>query len=227
MPTPMKLFFAILAIIVAIVFAPMVLSPAPDNGTGPAVTGLPWQIEVTPDGNTKIFGLTLGTSTVNDARTRFGEGELAVVAAPDEPASLELYFNDVTLGIVTGKLIITGNVAADALENMKQRAAKTAYMNSNAKKSALADEDVPAALAAPIRAISLVPTINLDAAMVVQRFGQPAERLRTTEHTEHFLYPDRGLDVVLDSEGKELLQYVAPRDFAHLREPLTAQGVKQ
>jgi hypothetical protein len=223
----MKLFFALLAIIIAIVFAPMVMSPPPDNRTGTAVSGLPWQIEVTPDGNAKVFGLTLGTNAMSDARTRFGEGEMAIVAAPGEPASLELYFNDVTLGIVTGKLIVTGNLAADMLESMKQRAAKTAYMNSNAKKSALADEDMPAALAAPIRAISLVPTINLDEAMIVQRFGQPVERIRTTEHTEHFLYPDRGLDVVLDSEGKELLQYVAPRDFAHLREPLTAQGVQQ
>ena len=36
----------------------------------------------------------------------------------------------------------------------------------------------------------------------------------------HLLYPDKGLDVVVDGNGKELLQYVAPRDFAELREPL-------
>jgi hypothetical protein len=152
---------------------------------------------------------------------------MAIVAAPGEPESLELYFNDVTLGVVTGKLIATANLTTDQLAAMRQRATQTKYMNSNARKSALADEDMSAAYAAPIRAISLVPTINLDEAMVVQRFGQPVEKIRTTEHTEHFLYPDRGLDVVLDSDGKELLQYVAPRDFARLREPLTAQGAKQ
>jgi hypothetical protein len=223
----MKLFFTILAIIIAIALAPMVMSPKPDNQSGKPVAGLPWQVEVTADGNSRVFGLTVGASTLGDARTRFGEGEMAIVAAPGEPESLELYFNDVTLGVVTGKLIVTADIAADVLATLRQHAGMTKYMASSAKKSALADEDVPTAYAAPIRAISLVPAINLDEAMVVQRFGQPAERIRTSEHTEHFLYPDRGLDVVLDSDGKELLQYVAPRDFARLREPLTAQGAKQ
>jgi len=63
--------------------------------------------------------------------------------------------------------------------------------------------------------------------MIVQRFGQPAERVRTAENIEHLLYPDKGLDVVLDSDAKELLQYVAPREFARLREPLKAIGAKQ
>ena len=33
------------------------------------------------------------------------------------------------------------------------------------------------------------------------------------------------LDLILDRKGKEVLQYVAPRDFARLREPLTARHV--
>jgi hypothetical protein len=220
----MKIFFAILAIIIAILIAPMVLSPTPDNQSGVPVTGLPWQIEVLPDGQSRLFDLTLGTSTLNDAHLRFGEGEMALVAAPGEAELLELYFNDVTLGVVTGKLVVTANVAADVMTAMRQRATKTEYMKSNTKKSALADEDLPTAFAAPIRAISFIPSINLDEAMIVQRFGQPAERVRTSETAEHFLYPDRGLDIVLDTDGKELLQYVAPRDFARLREPLVAMG---
>lgn len=220
----MKLFFAILAVIIAILVAPMVLSPSPDNQSGKPVTGLPWQIETLPDGRSRLFDLTLGTSTMTDARARFGDGEMALVAAPGEADTLELYFNDVTLGVVTGKLVATANVAADVMVAMRQRATKTEYMKSNTKKSVLADEDVPAAFAAPIRAISFIPSINLDEAMIVQRFGQPAERIRSSETAEHFLYPDRGLDLVLDTKGKELLQYVAPRDFAHLREPLSTMG---
>lgn len=222
----MKLFFVILAVIIAILLAPMVLSPAPDNQAGKPVTGLPWQIEALPDGRSRMFELTLGSSTMSDARTRFGEGEMALVAAPGEAELLELYFNDVTLGVVTGKLIATANLPAEVMSALRQRATKTEYMKSSTKKSALAAEDIPTAFAAPIRAISFIPSVNLDEAMIIQRFGQPAERIRTAETTEHYLYPDRGLDVVLDSGGKELLQYVAPRDFAHLREPLVTMGNK-
>jgi hypothetical protein len=56
--------------------------------------------------------------------------------------------------------------------------------------------------------------------MITQRFGQPAERIKAGTTFEHLLYPDRGLDIRLDTEGKEVLQYVAPRDFTRIREPL-------
>lgn len=223
----MKTFFAVLAVIIAILLAPMVLSPAPDNQTGKAVTGLPWQIEVLPDGHSRVFELTIGASTLTDARGRFGEGELALVAEPGEAESLELYLDTVTAGAVTGKMIVTADLSADIVAAMRQRATKTEYMKSSTKKSALAEADLPTAWAAPIRGLVFMPTINLDEDMIIQRFGQPAERVRTGENTEHLLYPDRGLDVVLDSDAKELLQYVAPREFARLREPLKAMGAKQ
>jgi hypothetical protein len=223
----MKTFFAVLAFIIAILLATVVLSPAPDNQTGKAVTGLPWQIEVLPDGRSRVFELTVGASSLTDARGRFGEGELALVAEPGEAESLELYLDTVTAGVVTGKMIVTADLSADAVAAMRQRATRTEYMKSSTKKSALAEADLPAAWAAPIRGLVFVPTINLDEEMIIQRFGQPAERVRTTEKTEHLLYPDRGLDVVLDSDAKELLQYVAPREFARLREPLKAMGAKQ
>jgi hypothetical protein len=223
----MKLFFAVLAVIIAILFAPMFLSPAPDNQTGPAMSGLPWQIEVLADGHSRVFDLTIGVNTLNDVRARFGEGEMALVAAPDETASLELYLDTVTVGAVTGKLIVTAEIPVETIAAMRQRATKTQYMKSSTKKSALAEQDIPAAVAAPIRGLAFMPTINLDEATIIQRFGQPAERIRSSEQTEHLLYPERGLDVTLDSENKELLQYVAPRDFARLREPLKNTGEKQ
>jgi hypothetical protein len=223
----MKTFLTVLAIIIVVAMVPLLLSPSPDTPSEQAVTGLPWQIEVTPEGNSRVFGLTMGTSTLADARARFGEGETALVAAPGEIESLELYFDMVTLGAVTGKLIVTAELDADTINAMRQRAYKTEYMQSSTKKSLLAEHDRVAADAAPIRGLALVPSINLDEAMIIQRFGQPTERVRTSEQTEHFLYPDRGLDVVLDTEGKEVLQYVAPRDFAHLREPLFTMGQKK
>jgi hypothetical protein len=55
--------------------------------------------------------------------------------------------------------------------------------------------------------------------VILERFGQPAERIRVNEHLEHLLYPAKGLDIVLDSKGRELLQYVAPARFEALRAP--------
>ena len=206
----------------------MLLSPTPDNQKGEAVTGLPWQIEVYPDGASQVFDLKLGTSTLANAKTRFGEGEVALVAAPGEAESLEIYFDNVMLGnAILGKVIVTADLPQATIAGMRQRTVKTEYMQSSTKKSILDDPDVLVAYAAPIRGLVFVPSVNLDEAMIIQRFGQPAERIKAGETFEHLLYPDRGLDIRLDTNGKEVLQYVAPRDFARLREPLKAKEEKQ
>jgi hypothetical protein len=224
----MKTFLAVLGLIAFVLAIPFLFPTTPTGDPIRAIDGLPWQIEAMPDGTTRVFGLTLGISTLHDARSRFGnDGEVAIVAAPGESGTLEAYYADVTAGAVTGKMVVTGDVDPTAIELMKQRARKQEYMKSSTKKALLSAQDLPLADAAPIRALSFIPSINLDEAMVLQRFGSPAERIRTSEHTEHFLYPERGLDVILDSEGKELLQYVAPRQFDRLRAPLVRQTVQQ
>ncbi|RLJ65263.1 hypothetical protein [Sulfurisoma sediminicola] len=216
----MKTALAILAATTVLVL--LLILAAPDR-PAPAAADLPWQIEVQPDGTSRVFGLTLGRGTLADARARFGpEPQVAIVTAPGEAGSLEAYFETVSLGFFTGKMVVTLEVAQDAVERMRTRAAKTEHMESITRKATLAAADREFADRAPIRAIAFVPSAHLEEATILERFGQPAERLRDGEHVEHFLYPAKGLDVILDRKGKEVLQYVAPRDFARLREPLTA-----
>lgn len=223
----MKKFLIALAIVVAVVLILPLLLPRPADRGGPPVEGLPWQIEVLPDGGSRVFGLTLGASTLADALARFGrDAELAIVAAPGETGSLEAYFDPAEAGPITGKLVATAAASTETLAAMLARSPKFEYMKSSTKKYRLAEADHAAALASPLQALAFIPSANLDEAMILQRFGPPAERIRAGTNAEHFLYPDRGLDVVLDSEGKEVLQYVAPRDFARLRDPLKATEAK-
>ena len=88
------------------------------------------------------------------------------------------------------------------------------------RKYILHHDDLALAWRAPIASVTFIPAASLDEQTVLRRFGAPAERIRVDERVEHFLYPDKGLDLALDSKGKEVLQYVAPRQFARLREPL-------
>ena len=116
--------------------------------------------------------------------------------------------------------MITAHLPAADIRAMRERAIKSEFMESTTRKYTLAPADLDVALKAPITALSFIPQANLDADTIVARFGQPAERVRSNGHLEHFLYPAKGLDLALDTEGKELLQYVAPADFERLRQPL-------
>ncbi len=185
--------------------------------------GSPWQIDVLPDGGSRVFGITLGQSTFNEVRSNFGdEGSLALIVAPGESGSVEAFFEKINAGFVSGKLLLTIQSSQQEREAMLQRAVKADYMDSTTKRITLNGIDIDAMQKSPIIGVSFIPAANLDEDIIQQRFGMPVERIRGSEHTEHFLYPDRGLDLILDRKGKEVLQYVAPKNFARLRDPLIA-----
>lgn len=186
---------------------------------------LPWQVTPHPDGSSEALGLHLGTGTLADVRQRFGgDTQIAIIAAPGEDGTLEAFVDPAQAGFIAGKLVITAELPAATLRGMRERAVKAEFMESTTRKYVLRREDEAQALQARVVALNFIPQAALDADVITARFGQPAQRVRSNGHLEHFLYPQRGLDVVLDTEGKELLQYVAPRHFERLSAPLAASG---
>ncbi len=221
----MKPIPVVLAAVAALIVAPLLYLPFAEPQQESERATLPWQIEVDANGHSTVFGFTLGVSTLGDVHTRYGsDTEIAVITPKDGTSSLEAFNAEARAGFITGKMVFTAELAQEAVDAMRERAPRSSHMESTTRKATLHPDDFALALQTPIRAIGFIPTADLDAATIVQRFGEPAVRLRSAENLEHFLYPERGLEVILDSRGKELLQYVAPRDFARLHAPLLADG---
>lgn len=221
--TGLKVAAAVLFLLVAILLAQM-LFPPQREAAPPTTQGMPWQIESPGPGQSRVFGLTLGgnaRSTLSDALRLSKEApRLALLAPPNAPLALEAYFESVSIGPLTGKLVLSIAATPAELESMQAKAAKTDHLETGIRQFALNDADRQRAERLPLVGIVFIPSAALDEAIILQRFGVPAERIRQGETLEHFLYPDKGLDLVLDSKGKEVLQYVAPADFARLRAPL-------
>jgi len=217
----------VIALLIAVVFAAFVLlRPDSDQPAAPGVHGLPWQIEILANGNSRVFGLELTHSTLDDARGRFGDGmKIGIVAAQGEAGALEAYYDSVTAGVLLGRMILVATLDPESLTRLRERSTRRVFMNDATYRYHLDREDLPVALRAPIATMTFIPAANLDAETVLKRFGVPKERLRINDQVEHFLYPDQGLDLILDDQGKEVLQYVVPREFARLREPLGQGGM--
>ena len=217
----------VIALLIAVVFAAFVLlRPDSDQPASPGVHGLPWQIEILANGNSRVFGLELTHSTLDDARVRFGDGmKIGIVAAQGEAGALEAYYDTVTAGVLLGKMILVATLDSETLTQLRERSSRRVFMNDATYRYHLDRDDLPVALRAPIATMTFIPAANLDAETVLKRFGVPKERLRINEQVEHFLYPDQGLDLILDDQGKEVLQYVVLREFARLREPLGQGGM--
>lgn len=145
--------------------------------------------------------------------------QIAIVAAPNETGNLEAYVDPMQAGFISGKAIITAHLPPGDPGHARARCQNRIH-GWHHRKATLSSADLAQALKAPVTAVELHPGGQSGRRDHLTRFGQPAERVRSNGHLEHFLYPDKGLDLALDSEGKELLQYVAPVEFERLRQPL-------
>lgn len=214
----MKIFFSLfflLAIILAIY--PFLGSDEEKQ----SVTGLPWQIEVLADGSTKVFGINIGNSSLADAKQVLGDDmELAIIAASEEAGSLEMYYGHYRTGLLSGKLILQTSVAEEDLALWRQGTVSSEYMSSGqAKKYLLSEEHLPSALGQKIIGLTFIPSVNLDEEVILARFGEPDRRIRHAEAL-HYLYPQKGLDIIWYADAKEVLQYVSPAAFDQLLVPL-------
>lgn len=217
----MARLFSLLLFLTIIIVAFMSLKPDSEQ-TAKLIEGLPWQIEVLPDGYSRVFGITLGQSTLADAREQLGgDMQLAiVVASGQEIGGLEMFYRRYKAGVFSGKLVLAADLPPEQLTQLMEGAIKAKYMESGARKFTLHPDDLPMAFQAPVATITFIPVVKIDEASAIKRFGPATETLHTSEQLTHLLYPDKGLDLITNENGKAILQYVAPRDFWRLREPL-------
>ena len=211
----MKTWAVPILLLVVVLAVAGYLGMQPDAPVNDApITGLPWQIEPLPDGYTRVFGITPGVTTLRAAVQQLGDDmDLAIIAAPDEAGSLEPYYGHYSAGPVTGRLILVLDVPPGQLDEWRGRS----QGDSGTRRYLLHPDDLALAWQLPVRGITFSPSLDLDADIIQSRFGTPESVVEINTQQAHWLYPDRGLDVVLDAKGKEVLQYLAPREFAAYR----------
>ena len=216
----MTKLFSLLVFLTVIVAAFLYLKPAGDYSSQ-TIKGLPWQIELLPDGTSKVFGVTLGQSTLGEAREQLGDDmELAIIVVAADDHGLEMFYSHYTAGVFSGKLIVAADIGPDTLEQLLDRAVNAEYLESGARKFHVNPDDLPVAYQAAVKSITFIPGIALDEQTALKHFGTPAETIRRSDQVAHLLYPGKGLDLTINKNGKDVLQYVAPRSFAELRDPL-------
>lgn len=180
------------------------------------------------DGSSRVFGIQLEESTVAETLSTLGEDhELAIISDQNDRSGLEIYYSHFSAGPIKGKLIIAVTAAQETLEKMQARANSSSYTASGSRKFLITAEDLHQIQHWPVNNIAFIPSASLDEDIIKARFGQADQVVSISEDETHFLYPHKGLDITLNANGKEVLQYVAPRSFSRLAEPLLQPQTKQ
>ena len=194
--------------------------------------GLPWQVKTDGQGGSLVFGLRLGSGRLGEVEARFGDNLRVGLIQPmgTSSASLEGFVETFQAGFVTGRLVLAFEAEPAWLAAALARAPRNEVgEGGRTRRHGLASDDLPQARQAPLVGLTFLPAARLDETTLVQRFGEPTERLTGPAGELQLLYPALGVAVAVPATGdagektRVVIQYVAPRDFERrLRAPLRA-----
>lgn len=191
----------------------------------PIVETYPWQVSLLPDGRSRVFGIIFEETTLKEVDRLLNSHPVVALFEGNENLSLEAYYKNVSLGGMIGSFIFTLDASKQQLNNLKKESAKQKRTENNGKRYELDKFASDKTKVLRVKNLIYIPTVQLDEKIIVQRFGKPTHKikLKTKEIGWHYLYPEKGLDLIYKEEGKEVLQYVLPKNFNALLEPLQSR----
>lgn len=188
---------------------------------------LPWDITVYPDGTSAVFGVHLGKDPLLQFKRVYNQkAELAMFADKNKHLSLEAYFGQMQVGALSANVVLVAQVSQDQLKKWADQTGKLESTPSGAWKMELPDDIIRKAQNLPIRSISYVPSASYSKKLIRHRFGEPQQILETEPAGDeprkviYWLYPAKGLMITVNDDGKDVFQYIAPKQFDQLKRTL-------
>lgn len=171
---------------------------------------LPWNAKALSATQVKALGLITEQSTLQDAVNLYGKDlQVKIFSNRErEPKSLEAYFDVVYIGGLKFKLVINLKTNAEELAQLAQGKAFM-LLDSGDREADLTRDEKFALLNHKISVITLIPSNDLDEVTIEKRFG-PADNKTTDDlGMVHYFVKNKGLEIIIDPQGKEVLQYYA------------------
>lgn len=182
----------------------------PERGQVQRFENLPWQIKVQDSGRTEVFGMVLGQTTLADLDgRRLPVPDIRLFVEPDGGRSAEAFFQNARIPPFEANLVMLLGVDDAGLERLWTERTSERPTPSGARRYGLSDAALREMGRVPVVELSYVPRARWDRELLRERFGEPVSRLRLDDAQEYWLYPDRGLAIMLPlGRGRVQMHYV-------------------
>jgi len=177
---------------------------------------LPWNAHFDKEGKLHALGLTIHESTLEDAMALYGKDvEVKMFSKLDESnKSLEAYFPVIYIGSIKAALTLKLAATQEQLNTTYENGKKITMTTSGEREIELYTSDITKFFNTPISSLALIPRNNLTDRAIAKRFGEPDKKEIQSDGLPHWFFNDLGLELILDQEGPEALQYttsIAPK----------------
>lgn len=167
---------------------------------------MPWEIKVLENGNIRVFGITLNKTRIQEANqilTSFPETRL--IKTDNDNLALYAVYEQLNMGGFIARLELQYDVDNEELRRLEAQARPS----GNGDYFILSEKLELDLLDSRVRSINYIPDIDYTIDMIFQHFGQTTDLKTVSNNLKLLHYPDRGLDILVDTQGSERFSYHA------------------
>lgn len=182
----------------------LVIGDSPDSEQ---TAQAPWNIDIQANGTSRVFGITLGRTQLQDANQILAQypDTYFIPASDDMPARLVSVYDELN----TGGLLATIELQYALEPSTLAEYEKSALTVADKPYLQLSDQHQMQLLSATIKNLIYKPAIDYEVDVILQRFGPATEQLQINDSTQSWRYPELGLEIVIDSAGPDTFIYQA------------------
>jgi hypothetical protein len=169
---------------------------------------LPWQSKVNASGQTEIYNLVIGSSSFQDAIRTFGKDlEVSLFKNQDESFQLEAFYNNIEIAQIRGQLIVELLMSENQLSFLQNNIKSSEKLPTGNEKFELNLFAKSSLRNLTIKKIVFIPKTDIAPSTIIDRFGKADKISSDAQGVEYWLYPEKGLRIIYDANGKEMMEY--------------------
>lgn len=181
---------------------------------------LPWQVSLLESGDTEVFSVSPGVTTLREFSKRFESlPELRLFQKQTGELLLEGYLGKVTVGRFDARIVAELDAPADFLESVLASNLGREPTPNNLWKYKLSEAQTLKALDMIVWRFMYIAIAAYEEKQI-GFFGEPNSVEKVTDTAEYRFYPEKGVVVLWDTDGKETFYYTSPSSFSRLTKAL-------
>jgi hypothetical protein len=168
----------------------------------------PWDIHIQDNGASRVFGLTLGKSNIQEANQIFASfAETRLVIDQDDMAMLVAHYNELVMDGIVADLYLYYQLEQATLQQLRSDLVTSDVSGQSQKTYTLPADVEMDYLSTPISRIVYKPAIQYGEELITQRFGTPQQIVKINDLQRHWHYPESGLVIRLFDHQPEEFEY--------------------
>ena len=190
-----------------------------------------WIVEASPE-KLSVFNISLNESNLEELLFVLGNRLSLSIFEEGDQKQLEGYIRETHVGGLTARIPFTLQTTTAQLEEILPFLSPSKKSTSKRTIYEIPEEFHSRFYGNIIESIAFIPmAVSLDESVIIGRFGEnPIKLQESNKGAFHYLYPEKGIDISLDSKGEyqSIVQYVLPKDFEEkVFQPLRDNGAEE